>query len=53
VKEPGVGHGLEERAWQLAVFVDLVRSGADLWDQLARSVEWRAAVGVQGGGLAG
>src|SRR5262249_1833726 len=52
VEETGVGHGLEERVRQLAGCVGLVRGGADLGDELARGVEWRAAVGVQGG-LAG
>jgi hypothetical protein len=39
VKEPGVGHGLEERAGQLARRVGLVGGRADLRDELARGVE--------------
>jgi hypothetical protein len=53
VEEAGIRHRLEERAGQLAPIVDLVGGGADLGHELARSVEQRATVGIQGQGLAG
>jgi hypothetical protein len=53
VEQPGVGHRLEERPRQLAPLLDLVGGGADLGYELACGVEARAAVGFQGGELAG
>jgi hypothetical protein len=48
VEQSGVGHRLEETSRQLALLVDLVRRRSDLRDELARGVEGRAAVGLQG-----